>query len=70
MIIEPPPSSELLGMKEVIPDEPMSPDEDPGKIGEKKKNTPGPRVIKHFSSSAQLSMKFQLLIKDEIAQID
>ena len=35
MIIEPPPSSELLGMKEVIPDEPMSPDEDPGKIGKK-----------------------------------
>ena len=32
MIIEPPPSSELLGMKAVIPDEPMSPDEDPGKI--------------------------------------
>ena len=30
---------------------------------------PGPEVIKHFSSSAQLSMKFQLLINDEIIKI-
>ena len=31
--------------------------------------TPGPEVIKLFSSSAQLSMKFQLLINTEITQI-
>ena len=31
--------------------------------------SPGPKVIKHFSSSAQLSMKFQLLINDEIVKL-
>ena len=31
---------------------------------------PGPEVIKLFSSSAQLSMKFQLLINAEIAQMN
>ena len=30
---------------------------------------PGPEVIKLFSSSAQLSMKFQLLINAEIVKI-
>ena len=30
---------------------------------------PGPEVIKHFSSSSQLSMKFQLLINVEIVKI-
>ena len=30
---------------------------------------PGPKVIKLFSSSAQLSMKFQLLINVEIIKI-
>ena len=30
---------------------------------------PGPEVIKLFSSSAQLSMKFQLLINVEIVKI-
>ena len=30
---------------------------------------PGPEAIKHFSSSAQLSMKFQLLINVEIVKI-
>ena len=30
---------------------------------------PGPEVIKLFSSSAQLSMKFQLLINVEIIEI-
>ena len=32
-------------------------------------NNPGPEVIKLFSSSAQLSMKFQLLINVEIIKI-
>ena len=31
---------------------------------------PGPEVIKLFSSSTQLSMKFQLLINVKIAQIN
>ena len=31
--------------------------------------TPGPEVIKLFSSSAQLSMKFQLLMNVEIIEI-
>ena len=31
---------------------------------------PGPEVIKLFSSSAQLSMKFQLLINAEIIKIN
>ena len=31
---------------------------------------PGPEVIKLFSSSAQLSMKFQLLINVEIVKIN
>ena len=33
------------------------------------KNIPGPEVIKLFSSSTQLSMKFQLLIHIEIIKI-
>ena len=33
------------------------------------KFSPGPEVIKLFSSSAQLSMKFQLLINVEIVKI-
>ena len=32
-------------------------------------NCPGPKVIKLFSSSAQLSMKFQLLINVEMIKI-
>ena len=32
-------------------------------------SSPGPEVIKLFSSSAQLSMKFQLLINVEIVKI-
>ena len=35
----------------------------------KKCMRPGPEVIKLFSSSAQLSMKFQLLINAEIVKI-
>ena len=31
-------------------------------------NSPGPEVIKLFSSSAQLSMKFQLLINVEMVK--
>ena len=30
---------------------------------------PSPKVLKHFSCSTQLSLKFQCLIKTEIAQI-
>ena len=35
----------------------------------KLKKTPSPEVIKLFSSSAQLSMKFRLLINTEIVKI-
>ena len=38
-------------------------------ISVEKKNKPGPEVIKLFSSSAQLSMNFQLLINAEIVKI-
>ena len=33
------------------------------------RDTPGPEVIKLFSSSAQLSMKFQILINVEMVEI-
>ena len=39
------------------------------KAGDAKAQSPGPEVIKLFSSSAQLSMKFQLLIDIEIVKI-
>ena len=32
--------------------------------------SPGPKVIKKISSSAQLGMKFQLLIDVEVVEID
>ena len=41
-------------------------------MGDRKKNTektPGPEVIKRFSSSTQLSMKFKLLKITEITKI-
>ena len=40
-----------------------------GRVSESKVRGPGPKVIKFFSCSTQLSMKFQFLINTEIAQI-
>ena len=46
-------------------------EKDPGKLGDivVSLSDSGPKVIKLFSSSAQLSMKFQLLINVEIIKI-
>ena len=52
----------IIKMKNIAADHPFK-----IKVSFKKKmNSPGPEVIKLFSCSTQLSMKFQLLLKTKI----